>query len=76
MRKPHPNKVLADNLRRMRKARGYSQEELERRSGISRNYISAIERGLRNVTLRTLKTLADALGMHAYELIRPWKKSD
>lgn len=37
--------------------------------GLHRTYVGAIERGERNVTLDTLKQLADALGVSAAELI-------
>lgn len=50
---------------RLRKARGYSQAELARRSGIPRTAINAYERGHRIPTAATLARLAEACG---YEL--------
>lgn len=40
-----------------------SQEELARMAGISRTYLSDIERGLRNISLGTLEKLGTAIGM-------------
>lgn len=52
-----------------RTALGISQEELAERSGLHRTYISDIERGARNPTLKTLSRLAVALEMSASQLV-------
>jgi len=52
---------FAQNLRRVRKAKGWSQEELADRAGVDRTYVSGIERGVRNPTISNVKKLADAL---------------
>ncbi|CAO3456453.1 MULTISPECIES: helix-turn-helix domain-containing protein [Azospirillum] len=51
------------NVQRIRRTRGWSQEELAFESGLHRTYISGIERGARNPTVTVLKELADALGV-------------
>jgi transcriptional regulator with XRE-family HTH domain len=49
-----------------RKAIKMSQEELAKEAGISRNYVSVIERNeAHNLTVRTLCKLADALRFDA-----------
>lgn len=48
-------------VRAFREQLGVSQEELGFRSGLDRTYVSGIERGVRNPTLRIIKLLADAL---------------
>ena len=53
-------KILARNIRGFREIRGWSQEDLEEKSGLHRTYISGIERGVRNPTLTVLETLAKA----------------
>src|SRR5215216_798385 len=51
-------------LRRLRSAAALSQEELAERAGLSRNGISDLERGARQVPrLETVRMLADALGL-------------
>lgn len=51
-------------LKEIRMSKGISQEELERRSGISRVTISMLETGKqKNVTIKTLTSLALALGV-------------
>jgi transcriptional regulator with XRE-family HTH domain len=72
----HPNKILARNVRVLRKLRGWSQEGMAKRCGLHRTYVGAIERGERNITLDTLEQLADALGVTSAELIteRPPKR--
>ena len=62
---------LARTVRALRAINGWTQTDLARRSAIHRNYISAIERGTRNVGLRQIEKLAKAFGVPAYELIMP-----
>ena len=53
--------LLGRNLRSHRQARGMSQEELALEAGMKRSYVSELERGLRNPTVRALGRLAEAL---------------
>lgn len=55
-------------LRTLRVQRRLSQEELGDRCDLDRTYISGIERGIRNVSLRNIEGLADALGISMAEL--------
>ena len=49
-------------VRQLRLARDLSQEELAHRSGLHRNYIGGIERGERNVGVKSVFALARGLG--------------
>ncbi len=49
---------------------GISQEELAHRASLHRTYISDIERGSRNISLRSLIRLAKALELSASGLIK------
>ena len=57
-------------LRRLRTERALSQEDLERMTGIAASTISNLERGKRSAQHRTIRRLADALGVEPRELIK------
>lgn len=56
-------------VRDARESLGYSQEELCFRSDLDRTYISGIERGVRNPTLKTIVRLAEALDTKPSKLL-------
>ncbi|CAB3794654.1 helix-turn-helix domain-containing protein [Paraburkholderia fynbosensis] len=60
---------LARNLRFFRGQRGLSQENLADRAGIHRTHIGQLELGRRSVTLDTLVSLAQALGVDEFDLL-------
>lgn len=55
--------LLAQRLRDLRKARGYTLDQLAMRSRVSRSMISLIERQQTSPTASVLNKLADALGV-------------
>ena len=55
-------------VRTLRTARGQSQETFAEACGIDRTYISGIERGRRNVGLKNIDVIANALGVTLSEL--------
>lgn len=63
-------KRLGTNLRRLREAKGLSQEAFAFEAGIHRTYVSDIERGARNPTITVVENLAVALGVTASDLLR------
>lgn len=52
---------LGRNLRVQRDIKGWSQEELAHQADIHRTYISDLERGARNPTVKVVAKLAKAL---------------
>lgn len=60
---------LGRNVRELREARGWSQEDYADRAGIHRTYVSDIERGRRNPTITVVEKLAAPLGVSAGELL-------
>ncbi len=48
-------------IRRIRTEKNFSQEELALKSGLDRTYISGVERGVRNITLKSLSKILIAL---------------
>jgi len=64
-----PLKQFGRHLVKLRKARGWSQEQLALESGLARSYVSGIERGLRNVALINICVLADTLEVPPAEML-------
>ncbi len=60
--------VLGARIKAVRKERGWSQEQLAERVGISTQYVSNIERGKENPTLDLLLRLAQALKVSPAEI--------
>lgn len=56
-------------VRARREELDLTQEELGFRSGLDRTYVSGIERGVRNPTLKIIGRLAKALGTAAHKLL-------
>ena len=64
------NRRVGANLRRIRAARGTSQEAYALELGWDRTYVGGLERGERNLTLDTLEELAQRVGVDPLELLR------
>jgi transcriptional regulator with XRE-family HTH domain len=62
--------IFAQNLRRERLARKWTQEELALQVGITQGYLSEMESGVRNVSLDMLDQVAAALHTHPDEMLR------
>lgn len=65
--------LVAWNLRRLRTARGVSQEGLATDTGVDRAYLSALETGQGNATVDLLQRIARALGVDLVEFFAPVK---
>ncbi len=66
---PDIQKKFGDKLRELRKEKGLSQEDLALKSGLHRTYISDIERGSRNLSLKNIEKIAKALGLATKSLL-------
>ena len=62
--------VFAANLRRLRNAKGVSQDELAHEAKVSRSYLSQLEKGTFYASLNVLGRLAQALGVEPAELLK------
>lgn len=69
-------RVMGDNVRRLRERRGWTQDQLATRSDLHVTYISGIERGRRNVTIDVVARVADALKVRPGELLRERAPAD
>ena len=63
-------KQVGATIRALRQRKGWSQDVFADRSGLHRAHVGAIERGERNVTLQTLKTVADTLNVRIVDLVK------
>jgi transcriptional regulator with XRE-family HTH domain len=61
-------KALAAAVRRLRKAKGWTQDDLAAEVGIAQDAVSTIENGRSNPTLIMIEQIAKALGVHLTEL--------
>lgn len=60
---------LGRNIRLLREARGWSQEDYADRAGIHRTYVSGIERGRRNPTIDIVERLAAPFAVLVSDLL-------
>jgi transcriptional regulator with XRE-family HTH domain len=68
--------VFAGNLRRLRNAKGVSQDELAYEANVSRSYLSQLEKGTFYASLNVVGRLSDALGVEPAELLKiPQKRT-
>ncbi|MBI2422359.1 MAG: helix-turn-helix transcriptional regulator [Candidatus Hydrogenedentes bacterium] len=61
--------VFARNLKKLRMARGLSQEALAEEAGLHRTYVGSIERGERNISIDNIERLANAFGLAPSKLL-------
>ncbi len=66
--------IVAKNVREAREKAGLSQEDLAYSAGIDRSYLWGVESGKRNLSVRMMARLADALGTTAAELVTKRRK--
>lgn len=67
--------VLATNLKRLRKERQWTQEDLAGEASVDRGYISKLENSKKEAGLDILPKLADALGVRPADLLTPIKNA-
>ncbi len=61
--------ILADNIKRLRKKRGLTQENLSFLSGLHRTYISSVERSERNISIDAIEKISKALKIPLHKLL-------
>jgi transcriptional regulator with XRE-family HTH domain len=66
--------VFAANLRRLRHAKGLSQEDLAYEADVNRSYMSTLERGASYPGLEIMGKLATVLEVEPAELLKLPKK--
>lgn len=64
-------RAVGRNLRSYRQTRGLSQEAFAEVLGVHRTYMGGVERGERNLTLRSVERIAASLDIDPLELLAP-----
>lgn len=65
--------ILAENVIRLRRQKGLSQEGLAFEAGLHRTFVAHVERRARNISLDNIEKLAQALGVASYALLVPYR---
>ena len=63
--------TIAKNIQYFRKKKEFSQHKLAEESGMSANYISHLEQGIKSPSLQTLHRISNALDVELYQLFLP-----
>ncbi len=63
-------RAVGRSLRRYRQERGLSQEVFADLVGVHRTYMGGLERGERNLTLRSVERIAESIDMDPLELLK------
>lgn len=61
---------VGHNLRAYRQQRGLSQEAFAELLGVHRTYMGGVERGERNLTLKSVERIAERLELEPLDLLR------
>lgn len=61
--------LLGKKVRHYRKLKGMTQEQLAHEAEMERSYVSDLERGTRNPSVRALGRIAEALGIEPHLLL-------
>jgi transcriptional regulator with XRE-family HTH domain len=64
-------KLVGRNFARLRREKGFTQERFAEVSGFTQQYLSNLERGLRNPTIVTIYEIATAIGVSHMEIVMP-----
>lgn len=63
-------RTVGRNLRAYRQERGLSQEAFADLVGVHRTYMGGLERGERNLTLKSLERIAELIQMSPLDLLK------
>ncbi len=61
--------IVGRNIRRLRKAKGLTQEALAHEAGMATRYVAGLERGEENPSLKYLVKIAEALSIEPARLL-------
>lgn len=72
----HWEKLVGENVRRLRKQAGMSQEDLAYSVGVDVRYLGGIERAQENPSLKVLVKIADCLNVAPHKLLMDFLKAE
>ncbi len=61
-------KKIGQRVKELRKQAGISQEELAFKANLDRTYINSVENGRRNISIRNIEKIANALSINLCDL--------
>ncbi len=67
--------LFAANMRRIRLQKALTQEKIAEFAELHPNYISSVERGERNISIRNIDRIAGALGVEMVDLVAEAKST-
>jgi len=67
---------VGNRIRELRKAKGWTQEQLAEAAGLHYSYIGGVERGDRNISLETLEKIINAFKVPAVEIFKFEEETD
>lgn len=67
---------VGNRIRELRKAKGWTQEQLAEAAGLHYSYIGGVERGDRNISLETLEKIIEGLQVAASEIFKFEEKTE
>ena len=67
--------LFAANMRRIRLQEALTQEKIAEFAELHPNYISSVERGERNISIRNIDRIAGALGVEMVDLVAEAKST-
>jgi len=66
-------RLFGDRIKELRLMKKLSQEELAEKAGLHRTYIGMVERGERNISLKNIQKLSNALETNIYNIFKDIK---
>jgi len=78
IKKTYILKHFGERVRNLRKAQGLSQEELAEKAELHYTYIGGVERGERNLSLKSIERIAAALKVDIKDIFifHPYRKTE
>ncbi len=75
-KRPHTTETLARNLNFLMEKHGYSEKEMEKRSGVSSKTINNMRNAKHTATIENAEKVAGVFGLKGWQLIVPGLAAD